>query len=430
MKLCAILLLALPLAGVSFYVKDQQFRFPESHERCKVEKMCDFEEHRSGDGHDFSINFVEVRGDGSYFDKGQLDRALAQIQAATHGGAQKPLVFIYVHGWHNNAGELDNKGRECPDLKGDVAKFRDCGLAELARQYPTVKGAPPAVVGIYLAWQGMDFTPAGLVTYIVPSYMLRRYGATRVGMTMMRDALDQILLRTIGKNRDQHVVALMGHSFGARVLENAAEVLDPLRVKGRAVAERPPADLIFYVNAASSNTISRRTIRDWDESCKKTPANPVCGQDPFYLGVSSRTDFATGLVQPIATLAFFWYPTSVKPLRFELVPFSAANSFWMHTHYDPKNLKEKPCPDPHTSSVCFFVPQVPKAGKPPYADTFNVEPHRNVKTRFWLLNTGRRFIRNHGDVWNPKVFAMVHEVLRQNSSYDAARRDNEKAGAR
>jgi hypothetical protein len=467
MKLCVVIFLLAPLAYPQFYVKDRQFRFREGDPRCDVNKFCEFEKHVSGDGHDFSLNFVEVRGDGKFWDDEQLDNTVTRIKQATYGGKQTPLVFVYIHGWHNNADELENPANQiCPNLNGDVAKFRDCGLGQLAKDYPTVKGAPPGVVGIYLAWQGMDFGPASLVLYIVPSYPLRRFAATHVGMTGMCRAMGTIL-DTVHQDREHYVVALMGHSFGARVLENAVEKVDPdrdcegilkqqrqnelMKARGRlpgAVGEkapdvrdkssapqkqstaaaslsetRAPADMIFYVNAAATNTVTRRTINDWNSICAATETkdNPVCDYNPFYLAVTSRTDIDTGLVMFIANLAFPWFPTSLKPLRFEVVPVSAANSFWMHTHHDPKNLKTKACPNPASepNGVCFQVP-IASHGPNTYTDTYNVEPLKNVAERFWIMNTGQNLIRNHGDVWNPKIFAMIQAVINRNDHYKAA----------
>jgi pimeloyl-ACP methyl ester carboxylesterase len=462
MKLCVTLFLLIPVASAQFYVKDQQYRFRAGDPRCDVNKFCEFEKHISGDGHDFSINFVEVRGNGSFWDSEQLENSVARLKEATDGGRQTPLVFIYIHGWHNNAAELENPATQsCPDLNGDVAKFRDCGLPELARNYPTVMGAPPAVVGVYLAWQGMDFGPPSLVMYIVPSYMLRRYGATRVGMTGMCRAVTTIL-DTVRADREHYVVALMGHSFGARVLENASEKVDPDRncqgilkqhrdqlvslqaqalkssvepaeVENRRLQpaalsrERAPADVIFYVNAAASNAVTRRTIKDWKSICAadETKDNPVCPYNPLYLAATSHTDVATGPVMFFANLAFFWYPTSLKPLQFELVPLSAANSPWMHTHHDPKNLKTQPCPKPddEPNGICFQVP-VASSGPNNHSDTYDVKPIENVPERFWIMNTGQNFIRNHGDVWNLKVFGMVEAAIQRNEHYVAARKAN------
>jgi hypothetical protein len=65
--------------------------------------MCSFEEHDDGNGHAYSLNFIEVRDSGELFAEEQLKAARRQIRSAREDG-QRPIVFIYVHGWHNNAG--------------------------------------------------------------------------------------------------------------------------------------------------------------------------------------------------------------------------------------------------------------------------------------------------------------------------------------
>ena len=461
MNFVTILLLTAPIIHAQFYVKDQRFRYPADDQHCSVKKACDFELHPSGDGHDYSLNFVEVRGDGKYFDDNQITKAVTQIKDARRGGKQKPFVFIYIHGWHNNAGEVTNgHDANCLNLKGDVAKFRECGLAQVAKEYPTVSGAPPAVVGVYLGWQGTDFTPLTLVGYIVPSYTLRRYAATHVGMTGMCRAIDT-MLDTVREHRDDYFVALMGHSFGARVLENAVERVDPDRnceglfkdhrerlkklslaessapleknVLSQPVAEElraasteeAPANMVFYVNAAASNTVTRRTIDDWNLICDEkrdnnvTKQNPVCRYDPLYLAATSRTDIDTGLVMFVANVAFLWWPTSLNPLRFEVVPLSAGNSFWMHTHHGPKIA---PCNGPSSKphGLCFQVPPDPNTK----SQTYEVDPTQDFAHRFWIMNTDSHFIRNHGDVWNPRVFALIHAVMQRNDRYQCTRSFN------
>ena len=44
--------------------------------------------------------------------------------------------------------------------------------------------------------------------------------------------------------------------------------------------------------------------------------------------------------------------------------------------------------------------------------TYYVRAHtHNEQRRFWTFNTGRRLIRNHGDVWNERVFNLIMAVL-------------------
>jgi len=69
MKLLAAILLVTSLAGAvpAFYVGQQQYRFAKANPRCRDHQMCSFEDHRDNEGHAYSLNFIEVKDDGTLF---------------------------------------------------------------------------------------------------------------------------------------------------------------------------------------------------------------------------------------------------------------------------------------------------------------------------------------------------------------------------
>jgi hypothetical protein len=213
------------------------------------------------------------------------------------------------------------------------------------------------------------------------------------------------------------------------MLKKAAKAKASLAEEAADIAKAktpPPADLFFYINAAAPNTFTRRRMKDWKDICsaEKTKDNPVCSANPFYVSVTSRTDLGTGLVMFLANLAFCWWPTSLHPPRFELTPLSAANSFWMHTHHDPKNIKTNICPVAVApNGLCFQVPRATH-GLNTYSDTFEVEPIKNEAHLFWIMNIGHYLVRNHGDVWNDKIFAMVRKLLTDHPKYSTGNEHN------
>lgn len=450
----AALLLLVPFAAQAskvkpFYVKDQQYRFSEEDPRCAVGKLCTSETDSGNSGRQFSLNFVEFKDNGTPFDSRQLHSALEQIRAA-RANSGKTIVFIYIHGWHNGAEErAQGKSADCAEhlYDGDVAKFRNCGLKVIADSNPDSSGAPPRVVGIYLAWHGTDF---GWPPFsYVPSYPIRRYFARSVGLTGMAEAL-QGIFSVIQESRESYFVIAMGHSFGARVLEAADEFKDtkhPERYPNAGIIEkvrsqtpshaydktkndRLPVDLIFYVNAATSSYLSIQTIRDWKYACTGHPSTVGCGQDPLYLAVSSRADVLTAIVMPIANIVFFAPWTD----RYHII--SAANTPLMQTHSIPKKIatqlatsrKLSPEDVPH-DSFCFAIPITQTR-----TDYYEADP-KSSKTpaMFWDMNTdhwdasllevlhvipGLRqltiahwVIASHGDVWNTGVFNLVHAVI-------------------
>ncbi|WP_239491444.1 hypothetical protein [Luteitalea sp. TBR-22] len=418
--------IACPVAvSAQFIVPDQQYRCPEVEPQCpgSTRKLRSFEE-----GHGYTINFVEVKDDGTFWDERQLTEALDQIAKARNGGLLKPIVFVYIHGWQNNADELKNVDGEtdCVRLRGDVAKFRTCGVARLAASAGGSGSRP--VVGIYLAWRGLSSTVEPMKHLI--SYWPRRNKARTVGRQGMFTALDRIV-KKVAEHRDDYVLVMVGHSFGARVLEYAAEAVDHDR-RHCGFMERfrermtglpnpeclaaaaaptpattdpvlPPVDLFAYVNAATSHRMTYKALDDWARTCSSQPSTPGCAAAPMYLATSSRTDFATSFLMPVANLV----GPAFKADRLHLL--SAANTPWAHTHHDPKKVRT--CPTLTADSFCFEGPEDDLQQNGPTA-LYHVRAHtNNSQRRFWIFNTGRRIVRNHGDVWNKRIFNMILALL-------------------
>jgi hypothetical protein len=411
-------------AWPQFIVRGQQYRCPVVDPQCQAstKKLPAFEQHEN-----YTVNFVEVRDDGDLWDQRQLTEALAQIEKAREGGAKKPVVFVYIHGWQNNADELPNDPGEtdCLKLNGDVAKFRTCGVARLAAE-PGIGGSRP-VVGIYLAWRGLSSNVEPIKHLI--SYWPRRNKARSVGRKGMFRALDDIV-KKVAEHRSDYMLMMVGHSFGSRVLEYAAEAVDPgkghcgfmeqfrERVLGQVSAAcaaaaaggapsaspgEPPVDLFVYVNAATSHRMTFKTLDDWAFICSHQPTNPVCGAAPMYLATTSHTDFATSFLLPVANLV----APAFKADRLHLI--SAANTPWLHTHHDPRKVAS--CPTLSADSFCFPAPTDNHRQNGPTVIYYARAHANNAQHRFWAFNTGHRLIRNHGDVWNKRVFNMVMAVL-------------------
>ena len=333
-----------------------------------------------------------------YTDKGtlwapqELTDAVNQVTTVVNDQSEHPLIVLYVHGWQNNAS----------DLSGDVVKFRGF-MSRLADDYPVgPAGKQPQVVGVYLAWRGLTFTVEPF-KHIV-SYWPRRQVAKNVGRTGIYDGINQIgtAVNANNEGRKNTFFILAGHSFGARVLENAIDGLDAnknphgllstyfdsihhaaLQVRDRksALSERElhalpnmPADLVVYVNAATSSAKSIQRYRQIRDDCRELQAYPVCNADPFYIAFTSTNDLATGLILPIANLVF---PDLVSD---KLHLISAANTPWLHTHRAP----EVGCPP---GSLCFEI--AGKSGPP---------------TQYYLLESRRKY-RFHPLVPIPSGFS-------------------------
>src|SRR6516165_8113158 len=90
----------------------------------------------------YKLAFIEFGDQGSALDNSQIKAALEVIHQAP-----RPVLFVYIHGWQNNADS------------GDVCHFEHF-LDSLSR-VPEATGNVN-VIGVYIAWRGRDLTFPGL----------------------------------------------------------------------------------------------------------------------------------------------------------------------------------------------------------------------------------------------------------------------------
>ncbi|MBV8174396.1 MAG: hypothetical protein JO151_07505, partial [Verrucomicrobia bacterium] len=83
----------------------------------------------------YKLAFIEFNDQGSELDPSQRAAALDLIRKAP-----RPVLFIYVHGWQNNANS------------GDVCHFEHF-LDELSR-FPEATGRQINLIGVYIGWRG------------------------------------------------------------------------------------------------------------------------------------------------------------------------------------------------------------------------------------------------------------------------------------
>jgi hypothetical protein len=91
----------------------------------------------------YKLAFVEFGDQGSALDTSQRAAALGVIHEA-----KRPLLFVYIHGWHNDANSAD------------VCRFEH--FIDTVSRFPEVTGRKLDVIGVYIAWRGRDITVPGL----------------------------------------------------------------------------------------------------------------------------------------------------------------------------------------------------------------------------------------------------------------------------
>jgi hypothetical protein len=398
----------------------------------------------------YTTGFIEFDDNGKAIDPLQETKALRLIdEARTRAPKGKIIAVVYVHGWKNNASEAEPGGKP-----KDVEKFRSA-LAELGFRSRQAAGSGPAipVVGIYMAWRGKSVMGPSWFTFI--SLWGRRNAANRVGEG---DAFASSLTNVIKKVNEPmngvdtgSRIALVGHSFGARVLEHAIEMKSiPLftPIDGTSAAT-PIVDLALYVNSANDARLSMTRLLQFREhpivvrhpdykpaACTSgDPNRPDCRDYPLLVAITSRGDQATKYLLPVANTLNL--DKSVKspqsPAGTFLDPTPASSAYRRNAAAHMKFLqshvvREAPCDSvpklacPAGDSQCRFVfrtqteqpacfqvdQRAPAAG-PPAGVTPAPLPFNT--TAFWIMDVDPRVIKDHGDIWNLSFVDMLGQLM-------------------
>src|SRR5713101_1961723 len=91
----------------------------------------------------YKFAFIEFGDQGSALDTSQRAAAINVIRQA-----QRPLLFVYIHGWQNDA------------ASGDVCRFEH--FIDMVSRFPEVTQGKINVIGVYIGWRGKDLTVPGL----------------------------------------------------------------------------------------------------------------------------------------------------------------------------------------------------------------------------------------------------------------------------
>ena len=246
--------------------------------------------------HQIRVSYVEIDEQGSFQDRGQLDRALEVV--ARTGKAK--YVVVFVHGWFHDAAPDDQ----------NVQRFK-CALNNLQ----SIDGnAAEEVVGVYVGWRGASWTIPG-VKYA--TFWDRKNTSEEIGRGSLVEFLTR-LERVVKPTPDSpNKLMLVGHSFGASVVFNSIGqllmerfLLDAARLASESSAgghsQSKPGlisgygDVVVLVNPAIEAT---RIVPFWsalNEYTVKQPDLFAPGQPPRLVILSSEGDWATRRTFPVA----------------------------------------------------------------------------------------------------------------------------------
>jgi hypothetical protein len=392
----------------------------------------------------FKVGFVEFDDDGNPLDPNQQTKVLELIgNEKRRAAGGKIITLVYVHGWKNNAAQA------APGQKAkDVEKF-GLALTELGYRAANHSSGEPGtpIVGVYIGWRGKSLKGPGWFTFM--SYWGRRNAANRAGGAPLAAALTEVV-RTTKADSESSRVVMIGHSFGARVLEHA---LDAGQVKlydepqGQA-AVTPLVDLVLYVNSANDARLSLKRIADLREhalvvrhpdfdaaACARTASTPICRDYPYIVTIMSRGDQATKYLLPMANTLNLddgniqaVQPTGRfaddTPSAGTFRKRSAGHMRFLQSH----DVQETSCPpagQPRcTSESCEFAFRT-------WADDlcYAVERRQSIDDRppfnttpSWVMSVDTTVMKDHGDIWNLSMVSMLGQLMSPRGFFEAAAR--------
>jgi hypothetical protein len=189
----------------------------------------------------------------------ELSRVLALVRNEKQGACgtgncwRDVVVVVFVHGWKNDASPYNESHK-------NLYAFKKV-LGQLARQERMTANStgrsPHAYIGIYVAWRGQV-----LAGDLFATFWNRRDAAGRIAGPAFSEAIYRVI-STSKQDSPATKVIVVGHSFGARILENSISevfisLVLPNPASGSTGIGNPisPADLIVYVNSADADPMA------------------------------------------------------------------------------------------------------------------------------------------------------------------------------
>jgi hypothetical protein len=386
---------------------------------------------------DYDLGFIEFDEQGDFWDRAQLAAAVQLIKET-----RKPLLVVYVHGWQNNAS----------DQIYDVPQFRDV-LEKLSRA-ERVRELNYQVVGVYLGWRGKQaYDP--LLKLL--SFNNRKDAATRLGSSnTITEAIFRVVYEARHRGDDARTI-LIGHSFGALVVERAVEQA----MTGGILTGKPvvPADFILLVNSAAES-IYAKEMRDMmagtlsfntAKRCYQAPDDSGCylKDEPRIISVTSETDQATGLAFPIGASLFgvgklyrdYEGPTGEQVsqrlffthtpghndrlLDHAIVPITAETPTPQRARAFDENLEFPQALPPTTADdqptpIFATGGEETAAGRTTIWRWWRLDYTGDPKQRspFWIVKVPKEILNGHGAIFNPNARDMMAALFRLSNVLD------------
>ena len=246
-------------------------------------------------------------------DPSQLGAALQVI-----GKAERPLLFVYIHGWQNNANSRD------------VCRFEH--FIDTMSRFPEMTGREINVIGVYIAWRGRDVTVPGLNLFTF--WSRKSAGQIVASQNGCLAAISELALAARAPDKKWHHCVLLGHSFGGLVQGNTIShsILD---AGSNGVRNSSPWDMAVVFNSADSSIGTRQLMAELSYLYKhderrhayvartSLESGVVIEENrPFLIILQAENDMATGTFFPIGTgvyntinLRYHWDKVSIPGIH-------------------------------------------------------------------------------------------------------------------
>ncbi|HYZ75120.1 MAG TPA: hypothetical protein VE641_18720, partial [Chthoniobacterales bacterium] len=397
----------------------------------------------------YKLAFVEFGDQGSMLDPSQLAAALKVIDKA-----DRPLLFVYIHGWQNNA------------ISRDVCRFEH--FIDTVSRFPEMTGRKINVIGVYIAWRGRDITVPGL--NLLTFWSRKATGQIVASQNSCLAAISELALAARSPEKKYHHCVLLGHSFGGLVLGNTIShsILD---AGSSGVRNSSPWDMAVAFNSADNSIGSRQLMAElnylykYDDKRHSYVARTslesgvsIEENRPFLIILQSENDNATGAYFPIGTkfyntanLRFHWDKVSVPGthgLKVSEEKFDTLtpgnNPYLVNYHVVP--LGETPAPadlkakenrafeanirenikdkifytsernDGHEDRFChngYYNPdeERPSTGKEVWR-RWQFVYSGNARQPFWIVRVPKDIIWGHRGLWSDNSVAMLAALFR------------------
>jgi hypothetical protein len=433
MRATALNLPAIAAATAAFSVgacvENQPYRLAKIDDAHYSEQLPYEEDSEAGEGRRYHLSFVEFDEKGDFWDRRQLGRAAEAIAKHPH---RAMLLVIFIHGWHHNA-----NNRTPP---GDVETFR-CLLSQLAVSEATEN---VRVHGVYLGWRGRLLD--GNLDYL--TFWGRKAAATRVAGTPVTETIFELIRQARTCHAGAARCVLVGHSFGALVLEKAMAQAMTGAILSQAASHRfaAPADLVLLVNSAAESLYAKE-MRDMFERIE--PRGDVDPHHPLMISITSESDSATGFWFRVGTSfpnvfahrQYHWghrYDHASDEVdQNEYLTTTAGHNARLFSHRIAHIAPPPDAPSPELmrmrakrTSTCSLAENAafeqnlryPRPdfafATPALADEKKfdwwqlVEEGRDPTTPYWIIQVPDKIIHGHGPIFTPAGRALMAALFR------------------